>query len=143
MITTGTISGDSASALTIDLPGKRPRTIPSAASVPTAPATTAVRVATSAELAKPRVHCGSVTIFGYNWIETPSGGHDRMLESVKLIGTMTSIGATRKRTVSVPSASRSNLRGDLQASVIGSLLIDRAEHVADTHEARRDEQHDE
>src|ERR671938_346413 len=98
-ITTGTIKGDRTRAFTIDLPGNRPRTIPSDASVPTTPATTAVNTATWAELAKPRVHCGSLTIFWNHCVETPSGGHDRIGARVKLIGTMTNIGATRNRTV--------------------------------------------
>ena len=43
----------------------------------------------------PDDHCRSVSIRSYHWSEKPSGGKLRIRASVKLIGTMTSVGASR------------------------------------------------
>ncbi len=40
-------------------------------------------------------HCRSVNIRSYHWSVKPSGGNDRIRASVKLIGTMTRVGASR------------------------------------------------
>ena len=95
MTTTGTISGDSASALTAVRPGNRPRVRPSAASVPSTVARIAVSRATWKLLTIPVDHCRSVTIRTYHSNVNPSGGKLRIRASVKLIGTMTSVGASR------------------------------------------------
>ena len=85
--------------------------MPSAASVPSTVARSAVRIATCSEFVKPRDHCGSSTILAYHWSEKPSGGHDRIWAPVKLIGMTTSMGPTRKTTVAAPSATSASRRG--------------------------------
>ena len=95
MITTGTISGVRTRPLTMLRPGKRPRVSPSAASVPSTVARIAVRTATCALWSIPDDHCGSVNIRWYHWSEKPCGGKLRIFASVKLIGTMTRVGASR------------------------------------------------
>jgi hypothetical protein len=55
----------------------------------------AVRKATCALLAMPEAHCRSVNIRSYHWSVKPCGGKLRMRASVKLIGTITSVGASR------------------------------------------------
>ena len=93
--TTGTISGERARPLTSDRPGNRPRARPSAASVPSTVASTAVSRATWTLLTMPVDHCRSVTIRSYQSSVKPCGGKLRMRASVKLIGTITSVGASR------------------------------------------------
>ena len=95
MITTGTISGVNATAFTRLRPGNRPRVRPSAASVPSTVARIAVNTATWRLFTIPDDHCRSVNIRSYHWREKPSGGKLRIRASVKLIGTMTSVGASR------------------------------------------------
>ena len=95
MTTTGTMSGESTSALTAVRPRNRPRVRPSAASVPSTVARIAVRSATWKLLARPVDHCRSVTMRSYQASVNPSGGKLRIRASVKLIGTITSVGASR------------------------------------------------
>ena len=95
MITTGTISGVRTSPFSSERPGNRPRFRPSAASVPRTVARIAVRTATRALFTSPVDHCRSVNIRSYHWSEKPCGGKLRIRASVKLIGTMTSVGASR------------------------------------------------
>ena len=94
MITTGTISGED-EPVHQRPPGKRPRLRPSAASVPRTVARIAVRTRDLALFTMPVDHCRSVNIRSYHWSEKPSGGKLRIRASVKLIGTMTSVGASR------------------------------------------------
>ncbi len=63
-------------------------------------------------------HCRSVTIFSYHCSVKPCGGKLRIRASVKLIGTITSIGASRYSTVSAPSAAIRIRRGWRQESLI-------------------------
>jgi hypothetical protein len=95
MITTGTIRGASTSPFTTVCPGNRPRMSASEASVPSTVARIAVRMATSALLTMAVDHWGSVSIRPYHWNEKPCGGKLRIRASVKLIGTITSVGASR------------------------------------------------
>ena len=96
MITTGTMSGrqDQRRSPAVR-PGNRPRVSASAASVPSTVARIAVRTATSTLFTIADDHCRSVNIRSYHSSEKPSGGKLRILASVKLIGTITSVGASR------------------------------------------------
>jgi hypothetical protein len=95
MMTTGTISGERASALTIVEPGSRPRARPRATIVPKTVARIAVRTATSTLFTIPDDHWRSVSIRSYHWSVKPWGGKLRILACVKLIGTITRVGASR------------------------------------------------
>ena len=94
-ITIGTIIGARIRPFTAVRPGKRPRASASAASVPSTVARIVVRMATWTLLAMADDHCRSVSIRSYHSSVKPCGGKLRILVSVKLIGTITRVGAIR------------------------------------------------
>ena len=95
MTTTGTMSGERTSALIAVRPKNRPRVRPSAVSVPRTVARIAVRRATWRLLTRPVDHCRSVSMRSYQSSVNPWGGKLRIRASVKLMGTITSVGASR------------------------------------------------
>src|SRR6267378_2108415 len=89
-------------------PGKLPRVMPRAASVPSTVARMAVAKAVSTLTGILSVHCGFVKSSEYQRNDSPSGGNASVDELVKLIGTTIRIGASRTAAVSTAHARHSH-----------------------------------
>src|SRR3954470_4565847 len=104
MMMTGTIIGEIRSATTTFFKGKLLRTSPSAASVPRGVARIVVATATTKLFCTAESQRGEVKKSSYQRSDRPSSGYVRKGPLLKESGTMTTIGATRKRNTSAQKA---------------------------------------